>query len=297
MTARGALALGALGTIAAITVAWWSLALWPLAAAPGWLERTREVCFGAAPGGLPNAGGWILLIGEPLGLVAVLAAVWGGALREGLSAAFARPLGRAVLAGAALVLVLGLGATARLVAQVRGEPFEIRSAGDVSATLAAGRVNDAAPELRLLDQNGDSVALEQFRGQPVVVTFGYAHCETVCPLTVRAARDAVSRSDPGAVLLLVTLDPWRDTPSRLGPIARAWALGDRMHLLSGAVDDVERTLSRWRVPRVRNGVTGDLTHPALVYVVGPTGRIAYALGPDPDAITAAVASLLPALSS
>ncbi|HEX6615899.1 MAG TPA: SCO family protein [Gemmatimonadales bacterium] len=297
MTARGALALGALGTIAAITVAWWSLALWPLAALPGWLERTREVCFGAAPGGLPNAGGWILLVGEPLGLVAVLAAVWGGALREGLAAAFARPLGRAVLAGAALALVLGLGATARLVAQVRGEPFEIRSAGDVSETLAAGRVNDAAPELRLLDQYGDSVALEQFRGRPVVVTFGYAHCETVCPLTVRAARDAVSRSEHGAVLLLVTLDPWRDTPSRLGPIARAWELGDRMHLLSGAVDDVERTLSRWRVPRVRNGATGDLTHPALVYVIGPTGRIAYALGPDPDAITAAVAGLLSAPST
>jgi hypothetical protein len=70
-----------------------------------------------------------------------------------------------------------------------------------------------------------------------------------------------------------------------------------MHLLSGAVDDVERTLSRWRVPRVRNGATGDLTHPALVYVIGPTGRIAYALGPDPDAITAAVAGLLSAPST
>jgi protein SCO1/2 len=296
MTARGALALGALGTIATITVAWWSLALWPLAAAPGWLERTREVCFGAAPGGLPNAGGWILLMGEPLGLVAVLAAVWGGALREGLSAAFARPLGRAVLTGAALGLALGLGATARLVAQIRGEPFEVRSAADLSETLRAARVNDPAPELRLLDQHGDPVTLERFRGQPIVVTFGFAHCETVCPLTIRAARDAVSRHD-GVVLLVVTLDPWRDTPSRLGPIARAWGLGDRMHLLSGAVDDVERTLSRWRVPRVRNGVTGDLTHPALVYVVGPTGRIAYALGPDPDAITAAVAGLLPARST
>jgi len=80
MTARGALALGALATILAITAAWWALALWPLAGAPAWLARTREVCFGAAPGGLPDAGGWILLIGEPVGLVTVLAVVWGGAL-------------------------------------------------------------------------------------------------------------------------------------------------------------------------------------------------------------------------
>lgn len=292
LTARGALALGALGVIAAITAAWWALALWPLGAAPEWLERTREVCFGAAPGGLPDAGGWILLVGEPIGMVAVLATVWGGAVREGLAAALARPLGRAVLGGAALALLLGLGAGARLVARARGEPFELRSASDVRATLAAARVNDAAPELDLVDQRGDPIALEAFRGRPVVVTFGFAHCETVCPLTIRAARDAVARlGDRDAVLLVVTLDPWRDTPSRLGAIAGTWGLGERMHLLSGTVEDVEHTLSRWRVPRVRNRATGDLTHPALVYVVDRGGRIAYALAPDSDAIAAAVAAI------
>lgn len=292
MTSRGALALGALAAIVAITAAWWALALAPVAAAPAWLERTREVCFGAAPGGMPDAGGWILLIGEPAGLVAVLAAVWGGALREGLGGALARPIGRVVLGGAALALMTGLGAAARLVAQVRGEPFYLRTASDVTAMLAAGRVDDAAPELRLVDQRGDSVALEDLRGRPVIVTFGFGHCETVCPLTVRAARDAALRlRERGAVLLVVTLDPWRDTPSRTGHVASAWGLGDQMYLLSGAIADVEHMLSRWRVPRVRNLATGDLTHPALVYVVSPAGRIAYALGPDTDAIVAAVAGM------
>jgi cytochrome oxidase Cu insertion factor (SCO1/SenC/PrrC family) len=292
MTPRGRLALGALGAIVAITAAWWALALWPVAAVPEWLERTRTACFGAAPGGLPNAGGWILLIGEPLGLVVVLAAVWGAALREGLGALLARPLGRLVLGGVCLVLVVGLGATARLVAQVRGEPFYLRTAADLTGMLAAGRVNDAAPELRLLDQRGDSVSLEALGGRTVIVTFGFGHCETVCPLTVRAARDAARRlADRGVVLLVVTLDPWRDTPSRLGHVAETWGLGDAMHLLSGDVDAVERTLSKWRVPRVRNMATGDLSHPALVYVVSPAGRITYALGPDTEAIVAAVARM------
>jgi protein SCO1/2 len=293
MTGRGALALSALAVILAVTAAWWALALWPLStAAPEWLARTREACFGAAPGGLPNAGGWILLLGEPLGMLGVLAAVWGGALREGLRAAAARRAGRLVLAGAALAVAAGLGAAARLVAEVRGEPFGLRTGGDVAAEVAAGRVDDPVPALRLVDQHGDSLALDRFRGRPVIVTFGFGHCETVCPLTVRAARDAVRRlADRGAILVVVTLDPWRDTPARLPYLADGWALGEGMHLAGGDVSAVERTLSAWRVPRVRNTATGDLSHPAIVYIVSPAGRLAYALGPDTDAIVAAVGTL------
>jgi cytochrome oxidase Cu insertion factor (SCO1/SenC/PrrC family) len=293
MTGRGALALGALAAIVAVTAAWWALALWPLtAAAPEWLLRTREVCFGATRNALPNAGGWILLIGEPVGLVAVLALVWGDSLREGLRAAAARPAGRVILAGATLAVAGGLAAAARLVAEVRGEPFTVSAPADVAAAVAAGRVDDKAPRLRLVDQHGDSVSLERFRGRPVIVTFAYGHCTTVCPLTVQAARTATRRlSGKGAVLLVVTLDPWRDTESRLAYLARRWELGEEMHVLSGGVNEVERTLSAWRVPRARNPSTGDVTHPSMVYVVSPGGRLAYALEADPGVIAAAVDEL------
>ena len=191
MTGRGALALGALAAIAAVTAAWWALALWPLTAAvPEWVLRTREVCFGATRHTLPDAGGWIMLVGEPVGLLAVLWVLWGDALREGLAAALARPAGRVILAGTAVAVLAGLGSAARLVAEVRRDPRSAPAAGDVAAAVAAGRVDDKAPVLRLVDQHGDSVALEQFRGRPVLVTFAYGHCTSVCPLVVRAARTA-----------------------------------------------------------------------------------------------------------
>jgi protein SCO1 len=293
MTPRGVLALGALAAIVLVTAAWWALALWPATAAtPAWLLRTREICFGAAADALPDAGGWILLIGEPIGLVAVLAVVWGEALREGLAAALARPIGRVVLAGAALGVAGGLVAAARVVAEVRGEPFTVRAAGDVAGAVAAARVDAAAPVLALIDQDGDSVTLERFRGRPMIVTFAFGHCTTVCPLTVAAARSAARRlADRGAVLLVVTLDPWRDTEPRLPFLAEAWELGDGMHVLSGEVAAVERTLSAWRVPRARNPASGDVTHPSMVYVVSPSGRLAYALGADAEAIVAAVRAL------
>jgi protein SCO1 len=290
MTPRGALALGALAAIALVTAAWWALALWPASAAtPEWLLRTREVCFGATPNALPNAGGWILLVGEPVGLVAVLAVIWGDALREGLTAALARPSGRVILAGAVLAAAAGLGAAARIVTEVRGEAFAVRTPGDVAAAVAAGRVDDSVPALRLVDQHGDSISVRRFEGRPVIVTFAFGHCTTICPLTVQAARTAARRlAQRGAVLLVVTLDPWRDTESRLPFLAEAWELDEGMHVLSGDVAAVERTLSAWRVPRTRNPASGDLTHPSMVYVVSPEGRLAYALGADTDAIVAAV---------
>lgn len=292
MTTRGALALGALAAIGIVTAVWWALALWPASAAtPEWLLRTREVCFGATRDTLPNAGGWILLVGEPIGLAAVLAVIWGDALREGLAAAWTRPLGRMVLTGAGLAVAAGIVVAGRVVAQARGEPFAVRPSSDVADAVAAGRVNDSTPALSLVDQHGDSISVRGFEGRPVIVTFAFGHCTTVCPLTVQAARAAARRlAERRVVLLVVTLDPWRDTESRLPYLARMWELGEGMHVLSGEVAAVERALTAWRVPRARNPASGDVTHPAMVYVVSPAGRLAYALGADADAIVAAVTS-------
>jgi protein SCO1/2 len=195
------------------------------------------------------------------------------------------------MAGAVLGSALGVAAAARLVAQAQAQPFVVRSA-DIGVVLASGRVGKKAPPLRLIDQHGDTVNLERFRGRPVIVTFGFGHCTTICPLSVQAARTAVRRlAGRGVALLVVTLDPWRDTPARLPYLAARWELEGDMHVLSGAEAAVERALSAWRVPRARSLATGDITHPALVYVVDSRGELAYALGADPDAVVAAVGML------
>jgi cytochrome oxidase Cu insertion factor (SCO1/SenC/PrrC family) len=62
-------------------------------------------------------------------------------------------------------------------------------------------------------------------------------------------------------------------------------------VLSGSVDDVELVLTRWRVPRIRNEQTGDLSHPSLVYVIGHDGKIAYVLNGTQSIIRAAVEAL------
>lgn len=267
--------LVALGLILVITVAWWALALWPVAANPGWLARTREVCFGAGADGLPSAGGWLVLIGEPLGMVGLLVAVWGAELGGALRRLAGRWPGRLALGGVAVGLVAGAVAVTGLVREVRTstQRFDPAGAGGLVA------VEGAAPPLTLVGQGGDTVRLAAFRGRPVLVTFAFAHCQTICPTQVRevlAARRQAATARPASApaALIVTVDPWRDTPSRLPAIAEGWALEGDEYALSGAVTSVTRTLADWQVRTERDTLTGEVGHPTRVFLVDPRGRLA-----------------------
>lgn len=294
---RGAPALTALALIVAITASWWALALWPLSqAAPAWLARTRFVCFGASLDGLPDAGGWVVLVGQPIGMVLLLFVVWGAEVRAGLRALLERASGQITFGVTLAVFIAGIGSVAARVRDANAQPF----VADKTQTLAVQltRVNDAPPAFALVDQSGRTVTLDQFRGRPVLVTFAFGHCETVCPLVVHAAlsvRDRLARDAASVslvpVVIVLTLDPWRDTPSRLAAIAAQWGVTGDAHVLSGAPDQVERALNAWRIPRVRNEKTGDVSHPTMVYVVGPNGRIAYVVNSSVEQIEAAIKAL------
>jgi len=196
-------------------------------------------------------------------------------------------MGRLALAGTALVLLVGSAAAATRVAAAKGTTFDPNAGMPSTGPLV--EMNEAAPALDLVDQFGARLSIEQFQGEPLLVTFAFAHCETVCPLLVHDAIAARARmAVPLPPLLVVTLDPWRDTPSRLPSIAESWQLPEGVHVLSGDVAAVEEVLSRWKIPRVRNPSSGDVIHPSVVYIVAPNGRIAYMADGTPDRVVQAV---------
>lgn len=277
MTGRERTALVALSAIGVVTASWWALALWPLPdEAPYWLVRTREVCFGSLPDTLPSRAGWLLLIGEPLTMVAALAVLWPGALFGALGALARSGAGRVALAAVALLLFGGGAAAAARVTAVsrRGDS---PSAWVAPPPSTYPRLDRPAPPLGLVDQHGDTITLATLRGRRALVTFAYAHCTSICPDVVRqvvdAGRQLIGR---GTRVVVVTLDPWRDTPARLPTIASEWAVGDSAHVLSGDTSAVLRTLDAWNVPHGRDGTTGEIGHPSLVYLLDGNGMIVYA---------------------
>ena len=272
---RPGLALISLAVIAAITAMWWALALWPASATlPAWLSRTRTACFGASPGGLPDAAGWMLLIGEPVGMVGVLVAVWSRELTSDLNRLRAQAAWWLFGSGVAIVVILSLGvfgaSVARAYATSRG------SAATGPSVLTRPHVE--VPRIALIDQSGRRVSVADFRGQPVLLTFAFGHCTTVCPTLVAdllAARRAVRRDD--VRLVVVTLDPWRDTPERLPSLAAHWNLQPDDHVLSGSVAEVEAALASLGVGHARDEMTGSVEHGATIVLVDQRGRIAWRL--------------------
>ncbi len=281
---------------AAVTGLWWAFALAPLPDSEVWLLRARAVCFGSLPNGLPETWGWMLLVLGPLSMLGFLAAVWGGELRSSVRWLARRPSGAALLTLLALGTIGGAGAVAGRIASAH------RLAATVAGVLPTDalppdypRGIDAAPELALLDQNGASIALAQLAGRPTVVTFAFAHCTTVCPVLVATLRRSFElRGADAPALVIVTLDPWRDTPGSLPTLAAGWGIDQlaNAHVLSGAPEAVERVRESWQVPADRDASTGNITHPGLVFVIDAQGRLAYRfLNPSPAWVVEALARL------
>ncbi|MEO7359572.1 MAG: SCO family protein [Gemmatimonadaceae bacterium] len=258
----------------AITAGWWALALWPPGAEESaWLARTRAICFGSSPSGLPDLGGWIVLIGEPLGMLGALFAVWGSALRADVRRLYAVPLWRTAMALVILVSIAGIAKTAQRVVKVAG-------LGE-TLILPSGmptRVDIDVSAYTLVDQYGRPTSLGDFAGRPIILTFAFGHCATVCPLVVhdvKRAREAVKR--PDIPIVVITLDPWRDSPTHLPHIVASWELSRLDRVLSGSVDDVNRVLDALHVQRQRDENTGDIEHTSVIMATDTRGHVAWRL--------------------
>jgi cytochrome oxidase Cu insertion factor (SCO1/SenC/PrrC family) len=267
------------------TLLWWGFAFMPLPSSPPeWLTAARVACFGSAESGLPALYGWMLLVLAPGSFFVGILVLWGSELGTSLRAVARSPLGMCVVALiAAAFIVEGIWVSAKVRAGVAVAAWDpgAQDAAELPATYPRQAV--AAPDFTLVDQEGAEISLGRFKGKPVVLTFVFAHCQTMCPLLVQHIKQAAPGAAPSEVLL-ITLDPWRDTPSGLPGIARQWDIPGNFHILSSAhVAEVLRVVNAYQVPFERNEKTGEISHPGLVFLVDAQGRLAYTFNNPPSA--------------
>lgn len=120
-------------------------------------------------------------------------------------------------------------------------------------TLAAGTHLPAARSLQdfnLLDQDGQPTTLADLRGRPSLLFFGFTQCPDVCPTTLALLSTALQRaSAPNLRVVLVSVDPERDTPQRLGAYVRAFDAS--FTGLTGSLEEVEKLARQLGVAAVR----------------------------------------------
>jgi protein SCO1 len=137
---------------------------------------------------------------------------------------------------------------------------------------------DYGRDFTLTDHTGKTRTLADFRGKAVVMFFGYTRCPDVCPTTLaelKVAKEQLGQDGSRLQVLLVTLDPERDTRELLANYATAF---DPSFVgLYGDAAATARVAKEFKVfYQKAPGKTPDsytVDHTAGSYVFDPQGRL------------------------
>ncbi|NXT59472.1 SCO2 protein, partial [Pluvianellus socialis] len=141
--------------------------------------------------------------------------------------------------------------------------------------LALGQGN-----FQLQDQAGRPRRKSDFRGQWVLLYFGFTHCPDVCPEELEKLSRAVEllEREPGLPPLqplFITVDPQRDDAAALGRYLRDFH--PRLLGLTGSAEEVRAAGSAYRVYASAGppDEAGDyiVDHSVLIYLLGPDGLL------------------------
>jgi len=125
------------------------------------------------------------------------------------------------------------------------------------------------------DQHGAARTLASLAGRPVVMAMIYTHCAASCPLTVATMKRIDAVADGRVGLVLVSLDPTRDSTRRLAGYAAEHGLdGARWTLLRGS-DDAVRDLAAALGVRYRRATAAELAHTNTLTVLDARGAVVH----------------------
>jgi len=158
-------------------------------------------------------------------------------------------------------LALALLASAILIAC--GPPPPPFNATEVS-NLAYGK------GLGIPDTDGNIRRIDDFKGQVTLVFFGFTRCPDICPTTLmrlRQVRNAVGEDADKVQVLLVSVDPERDTADRLGAYVKSF--DDSFIGLRPEPAELEKVVKAFHAIAVKVPTSGDdytIDHSATIYV-------------------------------
>ena len=130
---------------------------------------------------------------------------------------------------------------------------------------------------RLTDQQGRQFDWSTRRGTPQVVAMFYTSCQFTCPLIVNSGKAVEHALTPaqqrGLDILLISMDPRRDTPAALKSVVRKRGLDTARWTLASprpaGVSGVAGVLG----VRYRQLADGDFNHTSALLLLDREGRI------------------------
>lgn len=145
-------------------------------------------------------------------------------------------------------------------------------------TATAGTPTDSIYLLAtpLTTQGGESARIDLHRGHPTLITMFYASCPHVCPTLIAAMRGMERRlpEDQRKRLrvLVVSLDPDRDTPEALDELAKRHGVDLARWRFARAEKPEVRKLAAVLGIQYRKLPDGEFNHSTVITLLDPAGR-------------------------
>jgi len=138
--------------------------------------------------------------------------------------------------------------------------------------------------LALIDQAGKPFTEINLRGKPSLVFFGFTHCPDVCPTTLaQLALVKKAAAIPDLRVLLVSVDPARDTPEALSQYVHAF--DPEFIGLTGSDAAISKLTKSFGVAVAKVDLPGGnyvVDHSAAVFLLNDSGRIVAVFTPPFD---------------
>ncbi len=136
----------------------------------------------------------------------------------------------------------------------------------------------AIPALQLVDQDGQAFDTRDLRGRWHLLFLGFTACPDVCPTTLSDLRRLLGRLQPEVrervQVVLVSVDPARDTPERLKQYLAYYRSGFKG--LTGELSELTKLSKALGLPFVpANETDGDysVSHSGNIALVAPDGSL------------------------
>ncbi len=140
-------------------------------------------------------------------------------------------------------------------------------------------------DLDMVDSTGQRRTLADFRGKILLVFFGYTQCPDVCPTAMAQAAQTMQLLGDRARdvrVIMVSVDPARDTPDILGAYVRAF---DTSFIgLTGTPEQLDKTARSFKAFYAKEpGPTPEryaMNHSSAFYLMDREGEARALLGPS-----------------
>ena len=145
------------------------------------------------------------------------------------------------------------------------------------------------------------LSTETLRGKVIVLTFGYAGCPDICPMTLAHLSQSINSLGKGTVhemeAFFITLDPERDAIGDLNEFVKYF--DEKIIALTGSVTEINGVAEQYGVKHYQVELKGSRTgysinHSAATYVIAPDGelRFIFPYGAEPKLVSEAVEYLV-----